>query len=84
MTEDRRLLIFTSEAPCLSTIKGGKIMIKDTIVESIEFLAKIKEEGGIITKTDEAFLLDAEEVLGIALNQISFIKERIQMEEINV
>ena len=57
-------------------------MIKDTIVESIEFLAKIKDEGGVITKIDEAFLLDAEEVLSIALNQIEFIKERVQMEEI--
>ncbi len=58
-------------------------MIRDTIVESVEFLAKIKDEGGVITKADEAFLLDAEEVLGIALNQISFIKERIEMEEIH-
>lgn len=58
-------------------------MIKDTIVESVEFLAKIKDEDGVITKADEAFLLDAEEVLGIALNQISFIRERIQMEEIH-
>lgn len=58
-------------------------MIRDTIVESVGLLAKIKDEGGVITKADEAFLLDAEEVLGIALNQISFIKERIQMEEIN-
>ena len=59
-------------------------MIKDTIVESVEFLAKIKDEGGVITKIDEAFLLDAEEVLGIALNQISFIKERLISEEINI
>lgn len=59
-------------------------MIRDTIVESVEFLAKIKDEGGVITKADEAFLLDAEEVLGIALNQIEFIKERLIQEEINV
>ncbi len=58
-------------------------MIRDTIVESVEFLAKIKEEGGMITKRDEAFILDAEEVLIIALNQINFIKERIVMEEMN-
>lgn len=58
-------------------------MIRDTIVESVEFLAKIKDEGGVITKSDEAFLLDAEEILGIALNQISFIKERIEIEEIH-
>lgn len=57
-------------------------MIGDTIVDVVEYFAKIKNEGGVITKEDEAFLLDAEEVLGIALNQISFIKERIEMEEL--
>lgn len=59
-------------------------MIRDTIVESVNFLAKIKEEGGVISKSDEAFLLDAEEVFSIALNQISFIKERLISEEMNV
>ena len=57
--------------------------MRDTIVEAIDFLAKIVNESGVMSKFDEAFILDAEEVLAIALNQIAFIKQVTYEQEIH-
>jgi len=53
-------------------------MPQDEIIDAINDLATRVDGGYLPLKEEEAFIMDAEEVLAIALNQIEYIKTRIK------
>ena len=55
----------------------------DIIVDSVNRIYQKSSRGVKISSEEESFLIDAESVLGIALNQITFIQNKLKDQEAN-